>query len=152
MDILESLENTIILSNYSLKYLDEQKEIIDNIEKKNNNVSKEINFSEKIINSFSSFFERLKFKISFNKKENPPVNKKENPPVNTNTNTPVNTNTNTPNIDQKTILILDRLRVIKESNYLINNELNNQNKTLEDLTLTIDKNNNKIQDLNYLVK
>jgi hypothetical protein len=50
MDLLESLQNTIIVSNYSLKQLDDNRNTLNNMETITQKTTQDLHFSKKIVN------------------------------------------------------------------------------------------------------
>ena len=130
MNLLESFQNTIILSNYTLKQLDDNKNTINNMETITQQTTQELYFSKKIVNSFRSFYDKLSFKYFNNKEKHLPVLETSNIDYNIDYNIDSNIEPN----------IIDKLKQIKTNNELIGLELEQQNKNLETLTITIDKN------------
>ena len=135
MDLLESLQNTIIVSNYSLKQLDDNRNTLNNMETITQKTTQDLHFSKKIVNSFRSFYDRLSFKYYFNTKGTPFL--------------VLETFNIDSNIDSNNII--DKLKQIKTNNELIGLELEQQNKHLETLSITIDKNNESLKKIDFKV-
>ena len=126
MDLLESLNNTIFFSNKTLQKLEENKYTINKIENINENNKKQISYADTILESFKSFYNRINYK-----KDTKNVITKN-----------VITNNITAHIvSDNNLNILDLLKKIKENNYLIGNELDQQNNLLGKLTEDVDENN-----------
>jgi hypothetical protein len=152
MDIIESLHNTIILSGNSLHELYKSKYKLNTIEKLNQNNTEQLNISEKIINSFKSFYNRFLYKndnlnsldISINEINN---NNNHNEINNIKNNNIKNNEINSINKDT-----LSMLKIIKENNNLIGIELDQQNKQMNEINVNIDKNNLKVIELKNNIK
>jgi hypothetical protein len=138
MDIFESLNNTILLSNDSLKSLHHNKETINNIEHLNIDTSKQLNISKNIITSFTSFFNKITYNY-FNTESS--IN-------DTYTNNVFNTET----LNKTPCDIMNKLKQIKKNNQLIGLELEDHNKKLEIISINIDKNKDSLKLINYKVK
>ena len=154
MDILESLENTIILSNYSLYNLNEQNEIITNIEKQNSTITTNLSISEHIINSLHSFYNKLKLKTIYlnpfsysNTISNPENTSKTTSKTTNKTTSKTTSKTTNIEIDYKTD-VLNKIKQIKENNSLMSTEIDTQNYKLEQININIYNNNNTFKKLN----
>ena len=64
MDIVESIENSIIMSNLSLIELNSQRNTIKKIINENEKLTQKLTFSEQLINTFYSFYNKLMYKAS----------------------------------------------------------------------------------------
>lgn len=138
MDIVESIENTVIMSNLTLKELNDQKETIDKIKNENQKLTQLLSLSEKLINTFYSFYNTLKYKLTapfsnyFEDTNNTKVNK-------------------TLQLKNKKIKVstsdslLYNLKSLKENNLIISKELDEQNNDLNLLYLNLEINNQKIK-------
>lgn len=125
MDLLESLQNTIFFSNKTLQKLEENKYTINKIIYINENNKKQINYADKILESFKSFYNRINYT-------------KDTDIEKTKT---IITNNITTNIISEKMDALEMLKKIKENNYLIGNEIDQQNNLLCEITEYVDENN-----------
>ena len=126
MNLIESLQNTIFFSNKTLQKLEESKYIINKIETINENNKKQISYADKILESFKSFYNRINYT------KDTDIGKTKN----------IITNNITTNmICTKNLDTLEMLKKIKENNYLIGNELDQQNNLLCEITEAVDENN-----------
>ena len=148
MDILESLQNTIILSGNSLHELYRSKHKLNTIEKLNENNTEQLNISEKILISFKSFYNRILYKNN-NNNNNLNLNLKLLDISICNENNELNNEINNENINNDT---LSMLKIIKENNNLIGIELDQQNKQINEINVNIDNNNLKVIELNNNIK
>ena len=131
MDILESLQNTIFFSNKTLQKLEESKYTINKIETINENNKKQISYADKILESFKSFYNRINYT-------------KDTDIEKTKT---IITNNITTNIVSDNLDTLEMLKKIKENNYLIGNELDQQNNLLCEITEDVDENNYNLNEV-----
>jgi hypothetical protein len=125
MDLLESLQNTIFFSNKTLQKLEESKYTINKINDINENNKKQISYADKILESFKSFYNRINYT-------------KDTDIEKTKT---IITNNITTNIIIEKLDALEMLKKIKENNYLIGNELDQQNNLLCEITEDVYENN-----------
>ena len=145
MEIIESLHNSIILSGNSLHELYKSKYKLNNIEKLNQNNTEQLNVSEKIINSFKSFYNRFLFKNDKLNSLDYEINNESNKNYENYEN-----NQNYENYENKDTLSM--LKIIKETNNLIGIELDQQNKQINEINVIVDKNNLKVIELNNNIK
>lgn len=124
MDLLESLQNTIFVSNKTLQKLEESKYTINKINNINENNKKQISYADKILESFKSFYNRINYT-------------KDTDIEKTKT---IITNNITTNIISEKLDALEMLKKIKENNYLIGNEIDQQNNLLCKITEDVDEN------------
>ena len=136
MNIIESLQNTIILSGNSLHELYRSKHKLNTIEKINENNTEKLNISEKILVSFKSLYNRILYKNNNLKSLDISI---------CNENNELNNKINNENINNNT---LSMLKIIKENNNLIGIELDQQNKQINEINVNIENNNLKVKELN----
>ena len=125
MDLLESLQNTIFFSNKTLQKLEESKYTINKINDINENNKKQISYADKILESFKSFYNRINYT------KDTDIGKTKT----------IITNNITTNIIIEKLDALEMLKKIKENNYLIGNELDQQNNLLCEITEDVYENN-----------
>ena len=142
MDILESLHNTILLSNKTLQKLHESKYKINEIEKSNENTTNQISYANKILESFKSFYNRMTYKKDQN------IELKTNNITKNISDKELKTNNITKNISDKELDAFTMLTIIKNNNNLIGNELDQQNYILSKTNIDIENNNLKVKEMN----
>ena len=125
MDLLESLQNTIFFSNKTLQKLEESKYTINKKNYINENNKKQISYADKILESFKSFYNRINYT------KDTDIGKTKT----------IITNNITTNIIIEKLDALEMLKKIKENNYLIGNELDQQNNLLCEITEDVYENN-----------
>jgi hypothetical protein len=142
MDIVTSIENSVIMSKLSLKELNEQKVSINKIYNENEKLNHTLSISEKIIDTFYSFYNTLKYKVVSNFYNKNEITKKNN-------------NSNIDILSQPKKIkknysdsILYNLNLLKENNITISKELDDQNQKLNLLYLNLETNEKKIKNLN----
>ena len=131
MDIVTSIENSVIMSNLSLKELNEQKESINKITSENEKLNHNLSISEKIIDTFYSFYNTIKYKLTFNfytKNKEKTIEKN---------NLSIDVKSHYKKINKNySDSILYNLNILKESNKIMSKELDDQNQKLKLLYLS----------------